>query len=60
MEVYPGKNGFVRSSLIKTVDETLKRPVVKLAPLFGKRFRAENGAGIVGASKFVPKKLNEK
>ena len=55
MEVCPGKDGIVRSALIKTVDGTLKRPVVKLAPLFEKRFRAKDWAGIVGASKFVPK-----
>ena len=60
MEVIPGKDSIVRSALIKTVDGNLKRPVVKLAPLFEKRFRAENGSGIVGASKFVPKKLKEK
>ena len=36
MEVFPGKDGLVRSALIKTIDGTLKRPrpVVKLAPLF--------------------------
>ena len=48
-EVYPGKDGIVRSVLIKTCDGTLKRPVVKLAPFFKERFHAENGAGIVGA-----------
>ena len=50
MQVYPGKDGVVRSALIKTLDGTLKRPVVKLAPLFNERFPSENGAGIVGAS----------
>ena len=49
-EVYPGKDGIVRSVLIKTCDGTLKRPVVKLAPLFKERFHPEIGAGIVGAS----------
>ena len=38
--VYPGKDGIVRSVLIKTCDGTLKRPVVKLAPLFKERFHA--------------------
>ena len=50
VEIYPGKDGFVRSALIKTLDGTLKRPVVKLAPLFIERFPSENGAVIVGAS----------
>ena len=56
LEVYPGNDGIVRSALIKTVNGFLNQPVVKLAPLFEKRFQAENRAGIVGASKFVPKK----
>ena len=50
VEIYPGKDGVVRSALIKTLDGTLKRPVIKLAPLFFERFPSENGAGIVGAS----------
>ena len=50
-EVYPGKYGIDRSVLIKTCEGTLKRPMVKLAPLFKERFHAENGAGLVGASK---------
>ena len=50
MEIYPGKDGVVRSSLIKTLDGTLKRPLVKLAPLFIERLPSENGAGNVGAS----------
>ena len=33
LEVYPGKDGNVKSALIKTVYRTFKRPVVKLAPL---------------------------
>ena len=56
IETYPGKDGVVRSALIKTSDGTLKRPVVKLAPLFDDRFHAENGAGDVGASKEVEEK----
>ena len=50
LELYPGKDGVVRSALIKTLDGTLKRPMVTLAPLFNERFPSENGAGIVGAS----------
>ena len=34
VEIYPGKDGVRKSALIKTFDGTLKRPVVKLAPLF--------------------------
>ena len=60
LEVYPGKDGIVRSALIKTVNGTLKRPVVKLATIFEKRFQAENGACTVGASNFVQKELKEK
>ena len=50
LEIYPGKDGVVRSALIKTLDGTLKRPVVRLAPFLIERFPSENGAGIVGAS----------
>ena len=50
-EIYPAKDGVVRSVLIKTHDSTFKRPVVKLAPVFRGRFQSENGAGIVGAPK---------
>ena len=57
LEVYPGNDGIVRSALIRTVNGILKRPPpVELAPIFEKRFQAENGAGIVGASKFFSKK----
>ena len=38
VEKYPGKDGVVRSALIKTLEGTLKRPLVKLAPLFNERF----------------------
>ena len=41
--------------VIIDVDRTLKRPVVKQAPLFEKRFQAKNGAGIVSASNYVQK-----
>ena len=51
-----GNDDIVRSALIKTVNGTLKRPpLVKLAPIFEKRFQAENRAGIVGALKIFPK-----
>ena len=50
VEIYPGEDAVVRSALIKTLDGTLKRPVVKLAPLFNERFPSRNGAGIAGAS----------
>ena len=51
VERYPRKDGVVGSALIKTLDGTVKRPVVKLAPLFNECFSSENGAGIFGASK---------
>ena len=34
LEVYHGSDGRVRSALVKTEDGKLKRPVVKLAPMF--------------------------
>ena len=34
MEVYHGSDGRVRSALVNSKDGKLKRPVVKLAPLF--------------------------
>ena len=53
LQTYPGKDGVVRSVLIKTHDGTLKRPVIKLAPVFEERFQSENGAGVVGASELT-------
>ena len=50
VEINPEKDGVMRSALIKTLDGTLKRPVVKLAPFFNESFLSENGAGVVGAS----------
>ena len=50
VEIYPGKDGVVRSALIKTLDDTLERPMVKVAPLINERFPSENEAGLVGAS----------
>ena len=34
LEVYHGSDGRVRSALLKTENGKLKRPVVKLAPMF--------------------------
>ena len=34
LEVYHGSDGRVRSALVRTEDGKLKRPVVKLAPMF--------------------------
>ena len=51
IEIYPGKDGFVESRLIEVLDGILKRPVIKLVPLFNERFPSENGAGLVGTSK---------
>ena len=53
IEVYPGGDGVVRSAKIKTAEGELRRPVVKLAPVFYECFRDENRAGNVGASDTV-------
>ena len=59
LEVYHGSDGRVRSALVKTEDGKLKRPVVKLAPLFYESvFREKNRAGNVGASHQKAKKRN--
>ena len=59
LEVLHGSDGRVRSALVKTEDGKLKRPVVKLAPLFYKSvFREKNRAGNVGASHQKAGKLN--
>ena len=59
LEVYHGSDGRVRSALVKTEDGKLKRPVVKLAPLFYESvFREKNRAGNVGASQLQVEKLN--
>ena len=50
LKVYHGRDGRVRSALVKTEDGKLKRPV-KLAPMFYESvFREKNRAGNVGAS----------
>ena len=47
--VFPGADGVIRSAIIKTSDGVLRRPAVKLAPVFYECFRDENSAGDVGA-----------
>ena len=59
LEVYHGSDGRVRSALVKTEDGKLKRPVVKLAPMFYESvFREKNRAGNVGASRQKVEKLD--
>ena len=55
MEVFPGKDGIVRSALIKTVDGTLKRPVVKLAQLFKRVFELKTGPALLAPQKLFRK-----
>ena len=51
LKVYHESDGRVRSALVKTEDVILKRPVVKLAPMFYESvFQEKNRAGNVGAS----------
>ena len=58
LEVYHGSDGRVRSALVKTEDGKLKRPVVKLAPMFYEKvFQEKNRAGNVGASQLRDQKL---
>ena len=58
LEVYHGGDGRVRSVLVKTEDGKLKRPVVKLAPMFYESvFREKNRAGNVGAIQLRDQKL---
>ena len=58
LEVYNGSDGRVISALVKTEDGKLKRPVVKLAPMFHESvFREKNRAGNVGASQLQGQKL---
>ena len=60
LEVYYGSDGRrVRSALVETEDGKLKRPVVKLAPLFyAIVFREKNRADNVGASHQKAEKLD--
>ena len=58
LEIYQGSDGRVRSALVKTEDGKLKRPVVKLAPMFYEKvFRGKNMAGNVCASQLRDQKL---
>ena len=58
LDVYHGSDGRVRSALVKTEDGKLKRPVVKVAPMFYESvFREKNRAGNVGASQLRDQKL---
>ena len=58
LEVYHGSDGRVRSAMVKTEDGKLKRPVVKLAPMFYESvFQEKNRAGNVGASQLRDQKL---
>ena len=59
LEVYHGSDGRVRSALVKMEDGKLKRPVVKLAPMFYESvFQEKNRAGNVGASHQQAKKVD--
>ena len=59
LEVYHGSDGRVRSALVKTENGKLKRPVVKLAPMFYESvFQEKNRAGNVGASHQQAKKVD--
>ena len=59
LEVYHGSDGRVTSALVKTEDGKLKRPVVKLAPMFYESvFQEKNRAGNVGASHQKAKKVD--
>ena len=58
LEVQEGSDSRVRSATVVTKDGKLKRPVVKLAPLFYESvFREKNRAGDVGASQLQSEKL---
>ena len=58
LEVQEGNDGRVRSATVMTKDGKLKRPVVKLAPLFYESvFWEKNSAGDVGASPETAEKL---
>ena len=59
LEVYHESDGRVRSALVKTEGGKLKRPVVKLAPMFYESvFQEKNRAGNVGASHQQAKKVD--
>ena len=59
LEMYYGSNARAKSTLMKTEDEKLKIPVLKLAPLIENYdFNEENRAGDVGASRLQDTKLD--
>ena len=59
LERQEGSDGIVRSATVVTKDSKVKRPVVKLAPLFFESdFREKNRAGNVGASHQKAEKLD--
>ena len=59
LKVHHGSDGRVRSTLVKTENGKLKRPVVKLASMFYERVcLEENRTGDVGASQLQDEKLN--
>ena len=58
-EVFPGADGVIRSALIRTSNGVLRRPAVKLAPVFYECFRDENRAGDVGAKHWKITKLDK-
>ena len=58
LEVYHGGDGRVRSTLVKTEDGKLKRPVVILTPMFYESvFREKNSVGDVGACQMQNQKF---
>ena len=58
IEVYHGSEWRGRSALVKTESGKLKRPVVKLAPMYYESaFREKHRAGNVGASQLRDQKL---
>ena len=59
LEVYQGSDGRVRSALVKTEDGKLKRPAVKLAPMFCESvFWEKSRAGNVDTSLQQPEKVD--
>ena len=60
VEIYPGKDGIVRSALIKTLDGTLKRPVVKLRHFLLSVFHLKTGPALLAPQiSFVFSKKNQ-
>ena len=58
LEVQEGSDGRVRSATVVSKDGKLKRPVVKLAPLFyGSVFQEKDWTGDAGASQLQYEKV---